>query len=93
MIGCSSFSLEQGWRREAGGTRQTPGLPDICVFGPERCPFMGWIEVKAGKGKLRPSQIIFQKLCEKNQVPHVVAYSVGDVFGWLHEHGVIETAK
>jgi hypothetical protein len=93
MLNMAAYSLEQGWRNREhspGGTRQTPGLGDICVFGPDRFPFFGWIEVKAGKGKLRPSQQIFQEECRKANVPHVVAYCVTDVFDWLVEHGVLE---
>ena len=90
MIGCAAYTLEQGYRPSPGGTRQTPGLADICVFGPDRSPFFGWIEVKAGKGKLRPGQKVFQEECRKANVPHCVAYSSEDVMNWLVEHGVIE---
>ena len=90
MMGMACYSLEQGYRKDPGGVRQTPGLADLCVFGPDRFPFFGWIEVKAGKGKLRPSQITFQEECRKANVPHVVAYCVTDVFDWLVQHEVIE---
>jgi hypothetical protein len=90
MMNMAAYSLEQGWRESPGGTRQTPGLADICVFGPDRYPFFGWVEVKAGKGKLRPSQQLFQEECRKANVPHCVARSVTDVFDWLVEHGVLE---
>ena len=93
MRGMACYSLEQGWRdsrHSPGGTRQTPGLADLAVFGPDKFPFFGWIEVKAGKGKLRQSQLVFQSECRKANVPHVVAYCVTDVFDWLVEHGVIE---
>lgn len=90
IIGCACYSLEQGWRKDPGGTRQTPGIPDLVVFGPDRFPFFGWIEVKAGKGKLRPSQVVFQDECRKAETPHCVAYCVTDVFDWLVQHGVIE---
>ena len=90
MMGMAAYSLEQGYRKDPGGVRQTPGLADICVFGPDRFPFFGWIEVKAGTGKLRPSQKVFQEECRKANVPHVVAYCVTDVFDWLVEHKVIE---
>ena len=90
MMGMACYSLEQGYRKEPGGVRQTPGLADLCVFGPDKFPFFGWIEVKAGKGKLRPSQIAFREECRKAEVPHVVAYCVTDVFDWLVQHEVIE---
>jgi len=83
------YSTEQGYRRERGGTRQTPGIPDLMVFGsgPE-LPFF-FIEVKGPKGKLRPSQIIFQGECERMDVPYLVAYDVRDVFDFLVEKGAI----
>ncbi len=93
LVGCAAYSLEQGWRNREhspGGTRQTPGLADICVFGPDRFPFFGWIEVKAGKGKLRPSQQLFQEECRKADIPHCVARSVTDVFDWLVKNEVLE---
>ena len=32
-IGCAVYSTEQGFRRDKGGTRQTPGIPDLIVIG------------------------------------------------------------
>jgi len=90
-IGCGVYSTEQGFRRDRGGTRQTPGIPDLLVFGigPE-LPFL-FIEVKGPKGKLRPSQIIFQGECERMDVPYLVAWDVREVFDFLVEKGVIAT--
>ena len=83
------YSTEQGYRRERGGTRQTPGIPDLMVFGsgPE-LPFF-FIEVKGPKGKLRDSQVAFQAECEKAEVPYLVAYDVREVFDFLESQGVI----
>ena len=90
-IGCGVYSTEQGFRRDRGGTRQTPGIPDLLVFGigPE-LPFL-FIEVMCPKGKLRPSQIIFQGECERMKIPYLVAWDVREVFDFLVEKGVIAT--
>jgi hypothetical protein len=89
VLNCAVYSTEQGYRHERGGTRQTPGIPDLIVFGigPE-LPFF-FIEVKGPKGKLRPSQIIFQSECERTNVPYLVAYDVREVFDFLVEKGAI----
>lgn len=91
LIGHVVYSTEQGYRPARGGTRTTPGIPDLLVFGtgPE-LPFF-FIEVKAPGGKMRGSQVAFQAECERMNVPHLVAWDVRDVFDWLVEHGVIET--
>ena len=41
----------------------TPGYPDLSVYCPRRHHFW-WHEVKAPKGKLRPSQIAFKRVAE-----------------------------
>jgi len=91
LVGCSSvYSTEQGYRYDRGGTRQSPGIPDLLVFGTEECPFF-FIEVKGPKGKLRPSQVIFQEECGKAGMPYLVAHDVRDVFDFLVEKGVVTT--
>jgi hypothetical protein len=47
--GAEVYSLEQGYRAEPGGSRQTPGLPDLWVFWPA-AQLAGWFEVKSEKG-------------------------------------------
>ena len=94
-IGCAVYSTEQGYRNPKtagrGGTRTTPGIPDLLVFGtgPE-LPFF-FCEVKAPGGKLRDSQAAFQSEAARMGVPHLVAWDVRDVFDWLVERGVIAT--
>jgi hypothetical protein len=41
--------LDQGYRKDPGGTRQTPGIPDRWVFFPRRS-LSCWFEVKSPKG-------------------------------------------
>jgi hypothetical protein len=91
LIGCSVYSTEQGFRRDKGGTRQSPGIPDLICFGtgPE-LPFF-FCEVKGPKGKLRDSQIAFRAECERMDIPYLVAWDVREVFDFLVEKGVITT--
>ena len=90
MVGCSAvYSTEQGYRPQKGGTRTSPGIPDLIVFGTPELPFF-FIEVKAGKGRLRPSQIEFQLECSLGGVPHLVAWDVRDVFDFMQQRGAIE---
>jgi hypothetical protein len=91
LIGCGVYSTEQGFRRDKGGTRQSPGIPDLICFGtgPE-LPFF-FIEVKGPKGKLRDSQIAFQTECERMDVPYLVAWDVREVFDFLVEKGAVTT--
>ena len=93
LIGCSVYSTEQGYRRDKGGTRQTPGIPDLLVFnGNESMVPVFFIEVKAPGGKLRESQVAFQSECDRTGVPYLVAYDVRDVYDFLEEKGDIVSA-
>lgn len=38
LVGCEVYDTSQGWRKEPGGTRMTPGLADLLVFLPENVP-------------------------------------------------------
>ena len=90
IMGCAVYSTEQGYRHERGGTRQTPGIPDLIVFLPVDSELSFFFcEVKGPKGKLRSSQVLFQLECERAGVEHLVAYDVRDVFDFLESKGVI----
>ena len=95
VLQCSVYSTEQGYRKDRGGTRMTPGLADLVVFGPvgSQLPLF-FIEVKAprAKKKLRDSQAVFKEECRLRDVPYLCAEDVREVFDWLVEWGVI-TAK
>ena len=93
LMGCSVYSTEQGFRRDKGGTRQTPGIADLLVFNAtgSNVPFF-FIEVKGPKGKLRESQMLFQRECERTNTPYLVAHDVRDVYDFLELHGDIESA-
>lgn len=51
------------------------GVADLLVFAPG----VHFIEVKAGKNKQSPDQIIFQELCKASHTPYTVAYSLDDI--------------
>lgn len=64
----------------------SPGLPDILVLlGAGR---VGFIEVKAPRGKLSAEQVAFRRDCLERQIPHCVAKSWADVAEWLRVWGV-----
>lgn len=60
------YSTSQGYRHEPGGTRCTPGLPDLVVFIPRRKVCVFW-ETKRGKwaprSKRTNEQIAFGNYC------------------------------
>lgn len=64
--GCEVYWLSQS--RETG---QTPGLPDLIVFGPPGAPFMLCWETKHGTGKLSPAQQKFEKHCQRSKTRYV----------------------
>ena len=89
VMGFSVYSTEQGYRKDRGGTRQTPGIPDLIIFGKG---IFAFVEVKTPKGKLRDSQKQFQSECDGCNpiVPYLVWRDVRDAFDWLVEIGVIK---
>ena len=91
-LGMAVYSTEQGFRRDRGGTRQTPGIPNLLCFGHG---FFFFVEVKTPKGKLRDSQVAFQKECDSCDpaVSYLVWRDVRDAFDWLVEMGVIEPVE
>src|SRR5512147_2896733 len=55
VAGFAVYSTSQGYRAAPGGTRMTPGLPDLYAVHPRRGLAI-WIECKAPGGKLRGAQ-------------------------------------
>lgn len=53
LAGYHVTTTEQGYRRSPGGTRMTPGIPDLYIRGHG---FREWVELKTTKGRLRASQ-------------------------------------
>jgi len=50
LMGFWVYSTSQGYRPDPGGTRMTPGLPDLVVFLPQRLG-VGFFEVKTPAGQ------------------------------------------
>lgn len=88
-IGCAVYVTSQGYRKEPGGTRMTPGLPDLLVIdGPTSWTFA---EVKASKGQMRPSQMDFARLAGEADIPCRLWRSVEDAAAWAVEVGIVRT--
>ena len=88
-VGFAIWSTEQGYRKDRGGTRQTPGMADLYVLGHGRAL---WVEVKTPKGKIRNSQKMFGTECERNGVDWFVWRDATDAWDWLVSEGFIEEA-
>ena len=88
-LGFAVWSTEQGYRKERGGTRQTPGIPDLIVMGHGLFTF---VEVKTPKGKLRDSQNDFAAECGRNHVTYLLWRDVRDAWDWCVTHGIVEEA-
>ena len=82
LAGCKVYRLSQPRR-----TMQTPGLPDVWIFGPPGC--FAWWEAKRPGGRLRPEQKEFRAMCLARGIPHVVG-GVESVQALLVEWGLGE---
>lgn len=83
LAGCVVYDTSQGYRPQPGGTRMTPGLPDLLVFLPVvDGTGIGFFEVKTPDGlalhrrglargeKRAMHQALFQKRCRERGIPH-----------------------
>ena len=86
-LGFGVWSVEQGYRKDAGGTRQTPGIPDLIVMGKGHFTFA---EIKRDGGKLRPAQVVFKDECIASGVPWQLWRSTHDAMDWLIAVGYLE---
>ena len=87
LVGFAVWDTGQGYRRDPGGTRMTPGLADLVVIGHGHMLF---VEVKTARGKLRESQLVFREACESNSVPWVLWRDVREAFDWCVRVGIVE---
>jgi hypothetical protein len=72
QAGCWVENRAQGYRKEAGGTRQTKGIPDLMVW-PIQQNIQPWFhEVKRLGGKQSPEQVAYQKLSESRNLDYVL---------------------
>ena len=56
-LGWVVYSTSQGYRKEAGGTRMTPGIPDLFCFHPQRKLSL-WVEVKPSHEARRLARLL-----------------------------------
>lgn len=84
LCGFAVWDTGQGYRKDPGGTRITPGLADLIVIGKGRVVF---IELKSSLGTLRDSQRVFRDECRANDVEWHMWRSVGECEDWLKENG------
>jgi hypothetical protein len=85
-IGCAVYSTEQGYRKERGGTRTSPGIPDLIVIHPDAWTFA---ELKTPKGKLTVHQEGFRLVCEDAGVNWQLWRDVRDAWDWAVREGLI----
>lgn len=82
------YSTSQGYRRDPGGTRMTPGLPDLYCLGPDPLPTF-WVECKRRTGRLRGAQTEFLDRAARSDVEVFVWYSANDCRLWLAAEGFL----
>lgn len=86
-LGFAVWSTEQGFRKERGGTRQTPGLPDLIAINTDLILF---IELKAGKNTASSAQLLFGSFVRLAGGNYRVIRSSVEMFDWLVELDVID---
>ena len=87
QLGFAVWSTEQGYRAERGGTRQTPGIPDLIAINTDLILF---IELKAGKNAASSAQLLFGSSVVRAGGHYRVIRSSVECFDWLVELGVVE---
>lgn len=92
QIGCAVYKLSQGYRKERGGTRQTPGIPDLYVMHPDIPNGALWIECKAERGRVSDAQRAFADECVRCGVSYLLAKSVDEAWNWAVAVGLVEEA-
>ena len=56
-LGWTVYSLSQGYRKEKGGTRMSPGIPDLYAFHKAKGLTL-WVEVKTPKELARLDKLL-----------------------------------
>ena len=87
QVGFHVWDTSQGYRKDPGGTRMTPGLPDLVLSGHNHTLF---VEVKTEKGKLTPHQQLFSHEWNLHGGTCLVWRSVEDAWDYLVGEGIIE---
>ena len=85
--GWTVYSLSQGYRKEKGGTRQTPGIPDLYAFHQAKQLTL-WVEVKPEHEGRRLARLLAKPAHEitPSQVKDYKRAVVQDVFRRRCEH-------
>lgn len=81
------YSTSQGYRKERGGTRCTPGIPDLWTFFPRLKRGLWW-ETKRPGGKPTAEQVAFGTYCIENGVGYGLG-GVEDAKRWLSFEGLL----
>jgi hypothetical protein len=84
--GCTVY-----WLSQARRTGQTPGLPDLIVFGPPGQKWCLMWETKNGRGKQSEAQRKFQLNCDRVELPYY-AGSARMARRALHEMATVRAA-
>src|SRR5579859_712823 len=63
------YSTSQGYRKEKGGTRCTPGIPDLWIFFPRNYGTLWW-ETKRPGGRRTSEQVAFATQCKECYMPY-----------------------
>lgn len=79
MLGWTVYSLSQGYRKEKGGTRQTPGLPDLFAFHRVRQVTL-WVEVKPPREQRRLAKLLARSDVPRSAVRDVKRARAQQVF-------------
>ena len=87
MMRTIGFSVWETPKGRAGGTRTTPGIPDLIISGHG---YHFHVEVKAGKGKESAPQIDFRETCNANGGLSLVWYEDGEAWEWCIAEGITE---
>ena len=87
QVGFNVWDTSQGYRKDPGGTRMTPGIPDLMMAGHGRTLL---VEVKTEKGKLTPHQQLFNHEWNLHGGTCLVWRSVEDAWDYLVGEGIIE---
>jgi hypothetical protein len=90
VVECSVWETSQGFRRDPGGTRMTPGIPDLFVM--HQTGVWTWVEVKAERGKLSEAQECFREECLHAGVHWRCWRDVREAWDWAVEVGLVEEA-
>lgn len=89
QVGCAVYSTEQGYRRDRGGTRTSPGIPDLIVIHPTAWTFA---ELKTETGKLTMRQLEFREDARSAGIPWQLWRDVRHAFDWCVAVGIVEEA-